>query len=66
MGTRRRKLLQRRTHPATEAAVDFGTAARAFGYASFVYRPVSPVRNDLPQVRNTAGALGLFGVRVDG
>ena len=66
MGTRRCELLQRRTHPATEAAVDLATAARAFGYAPAVYRPVSPVRNDLPQVRNTAGALGLRRVRVGG
>ncbi len=66
VGTRRCKLLQRRTYPATEAAVDFGTAARTVGHPPLVYWSVSPLRDPVPQVRNTAGALGLPGVRVDG
>jgi hypothetical protein len=37
MGTRRCKLLQRRTYPATETGVDFGTTVRTFGYPPTVY-----------------------------
>jgi len=66
VGTRRRELLQRRTNLATTAAVDFGTAARTVGHAPAVYWSMSPLRAPVPQVRNAPGALGLFGVRVDG
>jgi len=64
MGTRRRKLLQRRTHPATTAAVDTRAKVGTAGRAPFVYRPVSSVLASVPQVRNTPGALGLCRVRV--
>ena len=66
MGTRMCKLLQRRTYPATEIGVDFGTTVRTFGYPPTVYWPMSPLRNDLPQIRNAACSLGLFGLWMDG
>ena len=66
MGTRRGELLQRRTHPATEAAVDTRAKVGVAGRAPFVYRAMSPVLASVPQVRSTPGALGLCGVRVDG
>jgi len=47
-------------------AVDFGTTVRTFGYPPTVYWQVSPLRNDLFQIRNTPDSLGLLGVRVDG
>ena len=65
MGTRRCKLLQRRTHPATEIGVDFGTTVRTFGYPPTVYWPMSALRNDLSQIRNAACSLGLFGLWMD-
>jgi len=65
-GTRRCKLLQLRTYPATETGVDFGTIVRTFGYPPTVYWSMFPLRNDLSQIRNAACSLGLFGVRMDG
>ena len=66
MGTRRYKLLQRRTYPATETAVDLGTTVRTFGYPLTVYWSMSPLRNDLSQIRNATCSLELFGVWMDG
>jgi hypothetical protein len=66
VGTRRRELLQRRVNSATKAALDTRATVRAAGHPPLVYRPVSPVRIPVPQVRNPPGALGLFGLRMDG
>jgi hypothetical protein len=66
VGTRGCKLLQRRVNSATKAALDTRATVRAAGHPPLVYRPVSPVRIPVPQVRNPPGALGLCGVRVDG
>jgi len=46
--------------------VDFRTKVRTVGYPPTVYSPVSPLRNDLSQIRNTPDSLGLLGLRVDG
>jgi len=46
--------------------VDFGTTVRTFGYPPTVYWSMSPLRNDLPQIRNAACSLGLFGLWIDG
>jgi len=39
---------------------------RTAGHPPTIYRPVSSMRVPVPQVRNAPGALGLFGLRMDG
>ncbi len=66
VGTRRGKLLQRRTYPATTATVDTRATVRAAGYPPTVYWSVSSMRVPVPPVWNATCSLGLFGLRVDG